>query len=57
MEQDYDRIFYDYVTIAEDMDPLKAMKLLTKACMNYQCISKNYSTMYGVLVGKYDVLY
>ena len=45
MEQDYDRIFYDYVTKAEYMDPLKAMILLTKACMDYQGISKGFSTM------------
>ena len=27
--------FYDYMDKAEGMDPLRAMILLTKACMNY----------------------
>ena len=38
-------IFYDYVKNAENMEPLKAMELLTKTCMDYQGISKGYSSM------------
>lgn len=37
--------FYDYVKKAENMEPLKAMELLTKVCMDYQGISKGYSSM------------
>lgn len=40
-----ERRFYDNVRKAEGMEPLKAMKLLTKACMDYVGVSKSYSTM------------
>ena len=40
-----ERRFYDNVRKADGMEPLKAMKLLTKACMDYVGVSKSYSTM------------
>ena len=40
-----ERRFYDNVRKADGMEPLKAMKLLTKACMDYVGVSKGYSTM------------
>ena len=39
------QLFYDFVTKSEDMEPLKAMKLLTKACMDYVGVSRGYRTM------------
>ena len=35
MDEELERRFYDFVTKSEDMEPLRAMKLLTKACMDY----------------------
>lgn len=40
-----ERKFYDYVRKAEGMDPLRAMKLLTKAYMNYMHVSAGYRSM------------
>ena len=40
-----EKLFYDYVHKAEGMDPLRAMKLLTKACMNYMHVSVGYRSM------------
>jgi len=40
-----ERLFYDYVHKAEGMDPLRAMILLTKACMNYMHVSAGYRSM------------
>lgn len=43
--EEEERRFYDYVHKAEGMDPLRAMKLLTKACMNYMGVSAGYRSM------------
>lgn len=43
--EEEERRFYDNVGKADGMEPLKAMKLLTKACMDYVGVSKGYSTM------------
>ena len=40
-----EQLFYDYVHKAERMDPLRAMKLLTKASMNYMRVSASYCSM------------
>ena len=40
-----ERIFYEYVKKAEGMEPLRAMMLLTKACMNYMRVSAGYRSM------------
>ena len=40
-----ERKFYDNMRKADGMEPLKAMQLLTKACMDYVGVSKGYSTM------------
>lgn len=40
-----EQLFYDYVKKAEDIDPLRAMTLLTKACMNYMGVSAGYRSM------------
>ena len=40
-----EQLFYDYVHKAERMDPLRAMILLTKACMNYVGVSAGYRSM------------
>jgi hypothetical protein len=40
-----EQLFYDYVHKAEKMDPLRAMILLTKACMNYVGVSAGYRSM------------
>ena len=44
-EEEKTRLFDDYLDQSEDMEPLRAMKLLTKACMDYVGVSKGYSTM------------
>lgn len=44
-EEEKTRLFNDYLDQSEDMEPLRAMKLLTKACMDYVGVSKGYSTM------------
>ena len=43
--EEEERRFYDNVRKAEGMEPLRAMQLLTKACMDYVGVSKGYSTM------------
>ena len=40
-----EQLFYDYVKKAEDMDPLRAMKLLMKASMNYMHVSAGHRSM------------
>ena len=40
-----EKLFNDYVHKAEGMDPLRAMKLLTKACMNDIHVSAGYRSM------------
>lgn len=40
-----EQLFYDYVHKAEGMDPLRAMQLLTRACMNYMHVSAGYRSM------------
>lgn len=45
IDKEMEQRFNDFVTKSEDMEPLKAMKLLTKACMDYVGVSKGYSTM------------
>ena len=44
-EEEKTRLFNDNLKKSEDMDPLRAMKLLTKACMDYVGVSKGFSTM------------
>lgn len=45
MDEELERRFYDFVTKSEDMEPLRAMKLLTKACMDYVGVSLGYRSM------------
>ena len=45
MKKNPEKLFYDYVHKAEEMDPLRAMNLLTKACMNYMHVSAGYRSM------------
>ena len=40
-----EKLFYDYMYKAEGPDPLRAMILLTKACMNYMYVSAGYRSM------------
>ena len=40
-----EQLFYDYVHKAEERDSLRAMILLTKACMNYMGVSAGYRSM------------
>ena len=40
-----ERLFYDNVKKARGMEPLKAMTMLTRTCMNYVGVSNGYSTM------------
>lgn len=40
-----ERLFYNDVHKAEGMEPLRAMILLTKACMNYMHVSAGYRSM------------
>ena len=37
-----EQMFYDKTNKAENMDPLKAMTLLTKACMDYMYVNASY---------------
>ena len=43
--EEEERRFYDNVRKAEGMDPLRAMKLLTKACMNDIHVGAGYRSM------------
>lgn len=43
--EEEERRFYDNVRKAEGMEPLRAMQLLTKACMNYMGVSAGYRSM------------
>ena len=43
--EEEERRFYDNVSKAEGMEPLRAMQLLTKACMNYMGVSAGYRSM------------
>lgn len=45
MKKNPEKLFYDYVHKAEGMDPLRAMQLLTRACMNYMHVSAGYRSM------------